>query len=115
MFTGSPYRYTNLDLANFRRMLTRAFDDTYRLTAEVTCLMRIASLTKREREVMDLVVAGHLNKEIAARLGINQRTVETHRATVMRKMAAASLSELVRQEILAREGHSSDLEKKKDH
>ena len=43
MFTGSPYRYTNLDLANFRRMLTRAFDDTYRLTAEVTCLCKKSS------------------------------------------------------------------------
>jgi two-component system, chemotaxis family, CheB/CheR fusion protein len=45
---------------------------------------------------MDLVVGGHANKEIAARLGIAQRTVESHRAAVMKKMGAASLSELVR-------------------
>jgi two-component system CheB/CheR fusion protein len=51
---------------------------------------------------MDLVVAGHANKEIAARLGINQRTVETHRAAVMKKMQASSLSELVRLEIAVR-------------
>jgi FixJ family two-component response regulator len=64
--------------------------------------LRIAGLTKREREVMDLVVAGLANKDISARLGINQRTVETHRATVMKKMGASSLSELVRLEMAAR-------------
>jgi two-component system CheB/CheR fusion protein len=64
--------------------------------------MRIAGLTKREREVMDLVVAGVANKDISARLGINQRTVETHRAAVMKKMGASSLSELVRLEMSAR-------------
>jgi FixJ family two-component response regulator len=64
--------------------------------------MRIAGLTRREREVMDHVVAGHANKEIAARLGLAQRTVETHRANVMKKMGATSLSELVRLVIGAR-------------
>jgi two-component system CheB/CheR fusion protein len=62
--------------------------------------LRIASLTKREREVMDLVVAGYLNKEIASHLGINQRTVEAHRAAVIKKTAAFSLSDLVRMEIM---------------
>jgi two-component system CheB/CheR fusion protein len=64
--------------------------------------LRIAGLTKREREVMDLVVAGLANKDISARLGINQRTVETHRAAVMKKMGASSLSELVRLEMAGR-------------
>ena len=63
--------------------------------------MRVASLTKRDREVMDLVVAGAANKLIAARLGISQRTVETHRATVMQKLKARSISELVRLAIAA--------------
>jgi len=58
--------------------------------------MRVASLTKREREVMDLAVAGEANKVIAARLGISQRTVETHRATVMKKLGARSIADLVR-------------------
>ncbi|MBW2280584.1 MAG: response regulator transcription factor [Deltaproteobacteria bacterium] len=57
---------------------------------------RIASLTPREREVMELVVAGHSNKGIAARLGISFRTIEIHRARVMEKMNADSLSRLVR-------------------
>jgi len=58
--------------------------------------MRLALLSKRDREVMDLVVAGEANKMIAARLGISQRTVETHRATIMKKLKARSIADLVR-------------------
>ena len=57
---------------------------------------RYEKLTPREREVMELVVAGHANKVVASRLGISQRTVEIHRAQVMEKMAADSLAHLVR-------------------
>lgn len=57
---------------------------------------RIAGLTGREREVFDLLVAGHPNKVIAHQLDISPRTVEVHRARVMEKMRARSLSELVR-------------------
>lgn len=89
-------------LASIDRALRQAASPRERSVAQAAAAMRIASLTRREREVMDLVVAGHLNKEIAARLGINQRTVETHRATVMKKTEASSLSDLVRQDILAR-------------
>jgi two-component system CheB/CheR fusion protein len=56
---------------------------------------RIAGLSLRQRQVMDLIVAGHLNKEIAWRLGISQRTVENHRATVMKKTGAKSLPDLI--------------------
>ena len=61
---------------------------------------RRAQLTAREREVMDLVVAGHPNKVVANRLAIAVRTVEIHRAKVMDKMTARNLSELVRMAIL---------------
>ncbi len=54
------------------------------------------NLTVREHEVMCLVVEGNTNKVIAARLGISEKTVEIHRARVMEKTAASSLSELVR-------------------
>jgi two-component system, LuxR family, response regulator FixJ len=57
---------------------------------------RLASLTPREREVMDLVVHGKANKVIAGDLDLSQRTVEIHRARVMEKMQAASLAHLVR-------------------
>jgi len=57
---------------------------------------RLESLTPREREVMELVVAGLLNKQVAAELGISMKTVENHRARVMEKMKAESLAGLVR-------------------
>jgi RNA polymerase sigma factor (sigma-70 family) len=57
---------------------------------------RLASLTPREREVLDLVVAGKLNKQIAAELGTAEKTVKVHRARMMRKMQVDSLAGLVR-------------------
>ncbi len=57
---------------------------------------RISLLTPREREVMDLVVSGKPNKEIAAILDLSTKTVETHRARVMDKMEASSVADLVR-------------------
>ncbi len=57
---------------------------------------RLASLSTREREVLERVVAGRLNKQIAAELGAAEKTIKVHRARVMEKMAAASLAELVR-------------------
>jgi two-component system response regulator FixJ len=57
---------------------------------------RLASLSAREREVLDGLVAGQPNKTIAYDLGISPRTVEVYRANVMTKMQAATLSELVR-------------------
>lgn len=62
---------------------------------------RIASLTAREREVMDQLVAGNQNKIIAHNLGMSPRTVEVHRARVMEKMQARSLSALVRMVVAA--------------
>ncbi|HUL96657.1 MAG TPA: response regulator [Usitatibacter sp.] len=56
---------------------------------------RVELLSAREREVMDHVVAGRLNKQIAADLGISLKTVKAHRAKVMQKMDAASLAALV--------------------
>jgi two-component system response regulator FixJ len=98
--------------------LEKPFDDTQLLAAvssalatskrerdEVAALAaitaRLASLTPREREVLDRLVAGQPNKTIAYDLGSSPRTVEVHRARVMEKMHARSLPELVRMTIAA--------------
>ena len=57
---------------------------------------KVAQLSQREREVMDLVVTGLINKEVGARLGLSEVTVKIHRGRVMQKMEATSLAELVR-------------------
>ena len=57
---------------------------------------RFASLTPREQEIMGLVTAGLMNKQIAGEIGISEITVKVHRGSVMRKMGAKSLAELVR-------------------
>ena len=62
---------------------------------------RFTTLTSRERQVMEYVVIGRLNKQISAELNISEKTVKAHRAQVMRKTGAGSLAELVRLYLLA--------------
>ena len=62
---------------------------------------QIADLTTRQRQVMDLVIAGHPSKNIAVDLGISQRTVDNHRAAVMKKTGSKSLPALVRTALAA--------------
>jgi len=64
---------------------------------------RLATLTPREHEVMEMVTAGRSNKEIASALGVSAKTVEAHRAKVMDKMQASSLAELVRMSMIVQE------------
>jgi two-component system response regulator FixJ len=68
---------------------------------DVELTSRLASLSERERQVLEGLVAGQANKMIAATLGISPRTVEVYRANLMAKMQANSLSELIRMAILA--------------
>ncbi|MCR6631702.1 MAG: response regulator FixJ [Magnetospirillum sp.] len=81
----------------------RAFRERQQL-ADITA--RVATLTPREYEVMMLVVQGMPNKAVAVELSISARTVEIHRARVMEKMGAASLSDLVRMALRLEEGVS---------
>jgi len=63
---------------------------------QATAANRIAGLTFRERQIMELVLLGQLNKNIAVDLGISQRTVENHRASVMKKTGSKCLPALAR-------------------
>jgi FixJ family two-component response regulator len=64
--------------------------------AQLSVASQLSMLSKREREIMKLIVAGHTSKEIAQYFAISHRTVEVHRAHVMRKTGASSIPELVR-------------------
>ena len=83
-------------LAAVHRALGRQQQDRAREMERDATKERLANLSARERQVLERLVAGKANKNIAFDLGISARTVEIYRANVMTKMNAASLSELVR-------------------
>lgn len=94
-FLTKPLREQEL-LEAIRKALDRD-REALRKRSEATGLRRrYDELTPRERQVMRLVVTGLLNKQVAAELGISEKTVKVHRAQVMQKMHAGSLAELVR-------------------
>jgi RNA polymerase sigma factor (sigma-70 family) len=62
---------------------------------------RLSQLTQREREVLDLVVAGRMNREIAEKLDISIKTVEAHRSRIMEKLEVSSVAELVQAKLVA--------------
>jgi two-component system, LuxR family, response regulator FixJ len=83
-------------LSAVRSALTTQATDQEQQALRASINERLASLSNRERDVLEGLVAGHPNKTIAYDLGISARTVEIYRANVMTKMQAASLSDLVR-------------------
>jgi two-component system, LuxR family, response regulator FixJ len=83
-------------LASVRAALKVQDGQAEQQAARTAVAARVASLSARERQVLEGLVAGLPNKTIAFDLGISPRTVEIYRANVMTKMAATSLSELVR-------------------
>jgi two-component system response regulator FixJ len=88
-------------LAAVRRALGRHRQDRARDAERGAVKERLASLSAREHQVLEGLIAGKPNKAIAFDLGISARTVEIYRANVMSKMDARSLSELVRMALIA--------------
>ena len=83
-------------LAGVARALEQSRDSSKLFAWREDAARHVAALTLRQRQIMELVLAGHPSKNIAADLGISQRTVENHRAAIMHKSGAASLPALAR-------------------
>jgi FixJ family two-component response regulator len=94
-FIEKPWENDSL-LNTVRRALERDREMRMRRSASDSIARRVASLTPRESEVFRHVIAGRLNKQIAARLGTAEKTIKVHRARVMHKMSVRSVAELTR-------------------
>jgi FixJ family two-component response regulator len=94
-FLTKPVRRAKL-LAAVERALDQGRLNWQERTKSDELRRRLDSLTPRELQVLTLVIAGRLNKQIGGELGISEKTVKAHRAQVMKKMRASSLPELVR-------------------
>jgi len=88
-------------LASVRSALNQLNQDQKRQAERNEIERRLAALSNRERDVLEGLVSGHANKQIAYDLGISPRTIEIYRANLMTKMQAASLSDLVRMALIA--------------
>jgi two-component system, LuxR family, response regulator FixJ len=94
-FIEKPFKNDFL-LERIRQSLALSTDQRWEKERHAKMRARLQSLTDRERQVMDLLVMGKLNKVVAADLGISVRTVETHRSKIMEKLQTKSLSDMVR-------------------
>lgn len=94
-FIEKPYREGEL-LDKVKAALIADAEARKLLGEQQLIINRIRSMTPREREIMDRMIAGQANKVIAIELEISQRTVEIHRSRVMHKMGTHSLAQLVR-------------------
>jgi two-component system response regulator FixJ len=88
-------------LASVRSALDKLNQDQRRQAERSEIEGRLAALSNRERDVLEGLVSGQANKQIAYDLGISPRTIEIYRANLMTKMQAASLSDLVRMALIA--------------
>jgi len=101
-FIEKPFNESDLR-ASVDRALEQSRDSGKLLAWRESAADHIAALTPRQRQIMDLVLAGNPSKNIAADLGISQRTVETHRASIMKKAGVKSLPALARLALAAAE------------
>ncbi|WGM38337.1 response regulator FixJ [Caulobacter sp. NIBR1757] len=100
-FIEKPFD-SDIMLRAVRACLEKVDNSEARLSERLTIDNRMSTLTERERQVLDAIVEGLSNKEVALSLSISPRTVEIYRANVMTKMQADSLSALVRMSLTAK-------------
>lgn len=100
-FIEKPYR-DQLLLDRIQQAVELDARTRKRIAEKAEIESRLERLTPRERQVLELVVGGRANKEIASDLGISLRAVESHRARVMERMEAGSVAELVQMVMVAR-------------
>lgn len=100
-FLEKPFRSEAL-LGRIRQALERDAEIRRESERRASITERLARLTPREREILDMVVTGKPNKVIGIELGISERTVELHRSRIMKKMEARTLPDLMRLTLPAR-------------
>ena len=110
-FLTKPFKDDDL-LGAIRQAIERSQSTLAQQSQLRQLRQRLAALTPREREVMDLVVCGLLNKQIGAELGISEITVKAHRGKAMEKMRAESIADLVK---MAERLHSANAPDRPPH
>lgn len=93
-------------VASVERALAAASQGQSRAVGHDAAVAQLAGLTPRQHQIMDMILAGHPNKNIAADLHISQRTVENHRAAIMKRTGSTSLPDLARIAVAADDGRA---------
>lgn len=106
-FLEKPFS-KQLLLEHIRHALKRDGDCRVERARRLDVEARLAALTERERQVMELVVAGKISKEAAAELGVSKKTVDVHRARVMQKLQVQTLPGLVELVLTYRQSRSQE-------
>ena len=106
-FIEKPFNDEML-LESIRNALNKDIEQRAAQAERAEIATRLANLTPREHEVMEMVTAGKSNKDIAQSLGVSDKTVEAHRSRVMEKMQADSLADLVKMAVTANIESNSD-------
>lgn len=99
-FIEKPFNDQRL-IDRIQQAIEKSHSEQVEVRRKQYALDKLAALSNREQQVLDCVVAGYSNKQIARELDISVKTVETHRANLMDKMQAGSVSELVRLALIA--------------
>jgi len=94
-FVEKPFNSTAL-LSSVQESLEKSKSDSVRYEQRAELSLKIETLTPREKQILDLLISGQSNKDVAKLLGISHRTIEVHRAHILRKMDVKAFQDLMR-------------------